>query len=42
MGIKWSPTGKPCTVVVQGKPVVILQTPLRGENPAPEDQFTHG
>jgi hypothetical protein len=38
----WSPTGKPCTVMVQGKRVVPLKTPLRGEHPAPEDQFTHG
>ncbi len=47
----WSPTGKPCTVMVQGKPctvmvqgkrVVPLKAPLRGEHPAPEDQFTHG
>ena len=30
---KWSPTGKP---------VVPLQTPLRGEHLAQEDQFTHG
>ncbi len=25
-----------------GRLVVALQTPLRGEHPAPEDQSTHG
>jgi hypothetical protein len=37
----WSPTGKPCTVMVEGKPVVLFKTPFRGEHPAPENQFTH-